>query len=73
MAFFASPAKAMIKKRYEKRQATAGAKLTRSISTDSLTGGQPILGISKDPEEDISQAMQELRAEFEARQHVKSS
>ena len=49
LIFFSSPGKAMLKKQLEKRHGRASAKLVRTISTDSLTGGQPILGISKDP------------------------
>lgn len=44
------------------------ARLVRSISTDSLTGKEPILGISKDIEDDINEAVREIRAEVEARQ-----
>lgn len=42
--------------------------MVRSLSTDSLTGKEPILGISKDPEGDINEAVEEIRAEVEARQ-----
>ncbi|CAM1510307.1 Fc.00g006420.m01.CDS01 [Cosmosporella sp. VM-42] len=65
LVFFASPGKVTLKKWFEKRQGRASAKLVRSISTDSLTGGQPILGISKDPERDINEAVEEFRAEVE--------
>lgn len=68
LAFFASPGKAMLKKQLEKRQGMAHAKLVRSLSSDSLTGKEPILGISKDPERDISEAMSEIRSEVEALQ-----
>jgi len=40
----------------------------RSSSTDSLTGKDPILGISKDPEDDVNEAMKEIRAEMDMRQ-----
>ncbi|KAJ6782904.1 hypothetical protein PWT90_04893 [Aphanocladium album] len=73
LAFFASPGKAVLKKQLEKRQGKAQAKLVRSVSTDSLTGGHPILGISKDPERDITEAMEEIRTEVEALQKKKSS
>lgn len=68
MVFFLSPGKAMLQRQLEKRQGRANAKLIRTISTDSLTGKEPILGISKDPERDISEAVEEIRAEVEARQ-----
>ncbi|KAI5457915.1 MBOAT, membrane-bound O-acyltransferase family-domain-containing protein [Mariannaea sp. PMI_226] len=69
LAFFASPGKVWLRKRLEKRQGRASAKLVRSVSTDSLTGkAEPILGISKDPEGDFDQVVQEIRAEVEARQ-----
>ncbi|KAM3459826.1 hypothetical protein MY5147_001426 [Beauveria neobassiana] len=68
LAFFASPGKTLLKKQLEKRQGKANAKLVRSLSTDSLTGNHPILGISKDPERDISEAMEEIRIEVEALQ-----
>lgn len=67
LVFFASPGKAMLKKQLEKRQGKAHAKLIRSLSTDSLTGKEPILGISKDPEQDITEVMEELRGELESR------
>lgn len=66
LAFFASPGKAFLKNQLEKRQGKARAKLVRSASNESLTGKDPILGISKDPERDISEAMEELRSEVEA-------
>lgn len=68
LAFFSSPYKATLKKQLEKRQGKYSAKLVRSISTESLTGKEPILGISRDPEQDISEAVEEIRAEVEARQ-----
>ncbi|KAH7308231.1 MBOAT, membrane-bound O-acyltransferase family-domain-containing protein [Stachybotrys elegans] len=67
LAFFASPAKVMVKKQLEKRTGKAASKLVRSVSTDSLSGGQPILGISKDPEGDITEAIEEIKAEVEAK------
>lgn len=68
LVFFSSPGKAMLRKQLEKRHGRANARLVRTISTDSLTGGQPILGISKDPEGDINEAIEEIRAEVEARE-----
>ncbi|EFY91937.1 Lysophospholipid acyltransferase, variant 3 [Metarhizium acridum] len=68
LVFFASPGGAVLKAELEKRQGKASVKLVRSASTDSLTGKDPILGISKDPERDVTEAMAEIRAEVEARQ-----
>ncbi|KAK2594457.1 Lysophospholipid acyltransferase [Conoideocrella luteorostrata] len=73
LAFFASPGKPALKAALEKRQGRANAKLVRSISTDSLTGKDPILGISKDLERDMTEAMEEIRAEVDARQYKKTS
>lgn len=72
MAFFSSPGKAKLQRLLEKRHGTARAKLVRTISTDSVTGGQPILGISKDPEGDINEAINEIKAEVEARERKKA-
>lgn len=66
LAFFASPGKAFLKNQLEKQQGKARAKLVRSASNGSITGKDPILGISKDPQRDISEAMEELRSEVEA-------
>ncbi|GAB0135384.1 hypothetical protein EsDP_00003724 [Epichloe bromicola] len=67
LIFFASPGKMALKAELEKRQGRAGAKLVRSISTDSLTGKEPILGISKDLERDVAEAVEELRAGVETK------
>lgn len=66
LIFFASPGKAWLKKKLEARQGKANARLVRTISSDSITGNQPILGISKDIEGDINEAIEELKAEVEA-------
>lgn len=71
LAFFSSPGKAKLQRLLEKRHGTARAKLVRTISTDSITGGQPILGISKDPEGDVHEAINEIKAEVEARERKK--
>ncbi|KAF5619417.1 mboat family [Fusarium tjaetaba] len=68
LVFFSSPGKAALKEQLEKRQGRASAKLVRSISTDSLTGKEPILGISKDIEGDFNEAVEEIKAEMEMRQ-----
>ncbi|KAI1384490.1 MBOAT-domain-containing protein [Hypoxylon trugodes] len=73
MAFFASPARAHLKKTLEKRsptpsaRAAAGGKMSRTTSSESLSGraGEPVLGLSADPARDIDEALQELRDEVE--------
>lgn len=79
-AFFASPAKAYLKRDTEKRNAKAGAangsaagsskgdddKLSRSASTDSLASRTPVMGITPDLEREFDDAMSEIRA-FEAK------
>ncbi|RFU79196.1 mboat family [Trichoderma arundinaceum] len=72
MAFFASPGKALLKTKLESRQGKASARLKRSASSESLSGKEPILGISKDPEEDIAEAVSEFKAEFAALQKRKT-
>jgi len=72
LVFFASPGKAKLRALLEKRQGKVSARLVRSISTDSLTGKDPILGISKDLERDVNEAVEEIRAEVEARQRKKT-
>ncbi|KAG6095667.1 hypothetical protein E4U31_005760 [Claviceps sp. LM219 group G6] len=74
LVFFASPGKTTLKAELEKRQGRVSEKLVRSASTDSLTGNQPMLGISKDLGRDVTEAMEELTAaEVETRQKKKSS
>ena len=68
MAFFASPGKAYLKSRLEERQAHAGVKLARTTSQDSIAGQEPVLGLSADPEKDLDEAMETIRAEVSARQ-----
>lgn len=72
MAFFASPGKAVLKRRLESRQGKASARLKRTTSTESLSGMEPILGISKEPDEDIAEAVSEFRAEIAALQKRKT-
>ncbi|KAL7789862.1 MBOAT, membrane-bound O-acyltransferase family domain-containing protein [Trichoderma ceciliae] len=72
MAFFASPGRALLKRKLESRQGKASARLQRSISSESLSGKEPILGISKDPEEDLAEAVSEFKAEFAAMQKRKT-
>ncbi|KAJ9150732.1 MBOAT-domain-containing protein [Pleurostoma richardsiae] len=67
IAFFSSPAKAALRKMLEERNFRAGAaKLKRSISTDSLSGQAPVLGLSADPQRDLDEAMEEFKAEVAA-------
>lgn len=71
--FFLSPGKAWLKKQLEQRQGRASARLVRTVSTESLTGGHPILGISTDPEGDVTEAIQEIRAEIEKKKRAEES
>ncbi|KLU89375.1 membrane-bound O-acyltransferase domain-containing protein 1 [Magnaporthiopsis poae ATCC 64411] len=75
MAFFASPAKQVLRKKLEERQAKAagsnggkgrGAPLQRISSTDSINR-LPVLGISGDPAREVDEAMAELKSEIELR------
>ncbi|KFA65387.1 hypothetical protein S40285_00447 [Stachybotrys chlorohalonatus IBT 40285] len=64
LAFFNSPGKVTLRKELEKRTGVKRAKMIRSVSSDK----EPILGISKDPEQDINEVIEEIRAEVEAQQ-----
>ncbi|TDZ28746.1 Lysophospholipid acyltransferase [Colletotrichum spinosum] len=68
MAFFASPAKQALRKQLEERQGKASHGLTRTLSQDSLSGREPVLGVSADPQREIDEAMEEIKAEVESRQ-----
>ncbi|PTB66592.1 MBOAT-domain-containing protein [Trichoderma citrinoviride] len=72
LAFFASPGKTLLKKKLESRQGRASARLKRTASSESLSGKEPILGISKDPEGDIAEAVNEFRAEIASMQKRKT-
>ncbi|KAI0166400.1 MBOAT family protein [Xylariaceae sp. FL1272] len=65
LAFFASPAKAHLRKMLEKRTRDAGARLKRTTSSESLSGAypDPVLGLSADPGKDIDEAFHEIRGE----------
>jgi lysophospholipid acyltransferase len=72
--FFASPARAALKKEIEKRNAKAGVngkggkdggKLSRTASSDSLSSRAPVMGITQDLEMEFDEAISEIRA-FEA-------
>jgi lysophospholipid acyltransferase len=71
LAFFNTSGKVMLRKELEKRTGTKREKLVRTTSTDSIGGREPILGISKDPEQDINEVIKEIRAEVEAQQKKK--
>jgi lysophospholipid acyltransferase len=73
MAFFASPARDHLKKMLEERQARVGVKLARTISQDSVTGQEPVLGMSADPAKDLDEVVEELRAEVQAMRKSKAS
>lgn len=73
LVFFSSPGKLKLQKLLEKRHGTARARLVRTISSDSISGGQPILGISKDPEGDINEAIEEIKAEVEKKKEQEQS
>ncbi|KAI1354570.1 membrane-bound O-acyltransferase domain-containing protein 1 [Xylaria sp. FL0043] len=67
LAFFASPAKMQLRKMLEKRSHETGGRLSRTTSTDSLTGlrQEPVLGLSDDPGKDINEAIEEIQGEVE--------
>ncbi|KAI1334190.1 MBOAT family protein [Xylariaceae sp. FL0016] len=74
MAFFMSPAKLHLRRALEKRTREAGARLVRSTSQESLAsghGGEPLLGLSADPGQDVDEAIQEIRGEIEKAQKKK--
>lgn len=73
MVFFASPAKKGLKKRLEDRQPKNGTRLTRTLSQDSISGREPVLGVAADPQREIGEAMEEFKAEVEARQWKKAA
>ncbi|KAL2168641.1 hypothetical protein VTG60DRAFT_6985 [Thermothelomyces hinnuleus] len=74
MVFFASPAKATLKKKIEQRNAKAGVsgpgtvgnggdgKLSRSTSSDSLASRTPVMGITQDLGKEFDDAMSEIRS-----------
>jgi lysophospholipid acyltransferase len=67
LAFFSSPGKVVLRKQLESRQGKANARLVRTASSESITSMEPILGISKDPEKDINEAVEQLKAEIDAK------
>jgi lysophospholipid acyltransferase len=67
-AFFASPAKAYLIKKLNERAGKTGAKLQRTHSQETLASKEPVLGLPPDPQKDLEEVVQEVRAEMEARQ-----
>lgn len=70
-AFFASPARAFLKKRIDERSAKAtnslGMKKGWNVSQDSLAGQEPLLGLPADPNKDFEEAVEEIKEEMQAR------
>ena len=64
MAFFASPGKIYLQKKLEARQKPVGAKMVRNLSQDGLSGREPVLGVSLDPERDMNEVVEEIKAEI---------
>jgi lysophospholipid acyltransferase len=69
-AFFASPAKAFLVKKLNKRSGAAGPKLQRNQSQESLAAKEPLLGLPPNPEQDFEELIQEVKAEIESRQRA---
>ena len=67
MAFFASPAKQILKQKLDQRQAVAGVKMVRSASQESLASREPVLGLSSDPQRDLSEIVEEIKADIQKR------
>lgn len=67
-AFFASPAKPYLMKMVNERSAKANNEgLKHSISMESLGGKEPVLGLPADPSRDFDEAIEEAKAEIQAR------
>jgi len=67
IAFFASPAKAYLIEKLNKRSGATGG-LKRTHSQESLASREPILGLPPDPQKDLQEVVQEVKAEVEVRQ-----
>lgn len=63
--FFSSPAKKALRGKLEQRQTRPGVQMTRTLSQDSFVGREPVLGVAQDPEREIDEAVQELKADLE--------
>ena len=66
--FFASPGKAYLIKQLNKRSGATTSKLQRTNSQESLAGREPVLGLPPDPQRELAEIVQEVKAEMEARQ-----
>ena len=62
MAFFASPAKAWLNKKLQMRNKR---NMEKEVEGDGR--GQPLMGLPSDPEEDVQEAVREIRQEVETR------
>lgn len=78
-AFFASPAKALLKKKIEERNSKAGVDLKKSPSTESLASGgsgdpEPLVGpgLSSDVEREVGQMVDEARQTWQEREKMKA-
>lgn len=67
-ALFASPAKAYLVKKLNKRSGASGVQLQRSHSQESLASNEPVLGLPANPQQDLEEVVKEVKAEMEARQ-----
>jgi lysophospholipid acyltransferase len=67
-AFFTSPAKGWLRHQLQEREAKAGSKLKKSLSQDSLSSQQPVMGL---PPEDLDEAINEIKREV-AKQRKRS-
>ena len=66
--FFASPAKPFLIKKLNTRAGVTSGKLKRTHSQESLAGREPVLGLPPDPQKELAEIVQEVKAEMEARQ-----
>ncbi|KKA29495.1 hypothetical protein TD95_001594 [Thielaviopsis punctulata] len=70
IVFFQSPAKAFLRKNIELRQAKGRFSaqrpaISRSASNDSLASNQNMLGVSSDIQKDVSEMVEEIKADME--------
>lgn len=73
--FFASPAKGFLRKNIELRQAKGRfsaqrPSISRSASTDSLASGHHMLGVSPDLERDVTEMVEEIKADIEVKRRA---
>jgi len=66
--FFMSPAKPFLAKKLRARAGATEHKLTRVESQESLASREPVLGLPPDPQKELEEIVQEVKAEIEARQ-----